>query len=320
MPNIDYTCKNFGPSWGANLQGKKTLLVSWEDLLWAAITLGKPGVGSLFGHGWHSVSDLIVRVHTVYANLKQQGGRYAKSGLFEKLDPTEKAAISYFFGMLAGKILAEKRLDVPWLFHLSSLPNGAATLAGTSKSSPDSVGLNASGKWIVLESKGRSNRFDLAAATAAKKQTRRLRKINGDFPVLRAAVQSYFSKALKFQINDPEEFDSDAPDFSLDLGLALRNYYGPICTLVNSGSVKRSLDGRDFLFHELEELNVSVGVDARILETFNSNRSMSEVQQILKQSTVVKGDNLSAFADGTSIFLGKRWKNSQMILEPEARN
>src|SRR5687768_14692589 len=101
MPRIPYHAWNFSPRYGPALAGTHDLLVTWPELVWAAITVGKPGLAYLLSHGMHSVSDMIVRSHTVYANLRQTYSYFEKSALYDGLDPTEKGATSYFLGMMA---------------------------------------------------------------------------------------------------------------------------------------------------------------------------------------------------------------------------
>jgi hypothetical protein len=189
MPRITYTASNFAGHWGPRLTGMHEIQISWPELIWAAVTIGKPGVSYLLAHGWHSASDIIVRSHTVYANLRQVPSRHIeKSSLYVALDPTEKGATSYFIGMMAAKIVAARLLDTPWLFHLSMFHTlgGHTTLLG--KSQPDLVGLNRTRGWVVVEAKGRTNGHSASAALAAKAQTRQLRQINGVSPILRVAV------------------------------------------------------------------------------------------------------------------------------------
>ena len=119
MPDIAYVATNFGRHWGPALSGSGSLTVSWQELVWAAITVGKPGVAYLLAHGWHSVSDIVVRAHTVYANLQQNLNEFEKSSLYEESDPSEKRATSYFVGMMMAKIVALRLLNTPRLFHLS---------------------------------------------------------------------------------------------------------------------------------------------------------------------------------------------------------
>src|SRR6185503_14226928 len=89
-PVVEYSASKFGRRWGPALRGQHHLPVFWHDLVWAALTVGKPMFAYLFAHGWHSICDLIVREYTVYANLRQAHGQFEKSSLYSALDPTEK--------------------------------------------------------------------------------------------------------------------------------------------------------------------------------------------------------------------------------------
>lgn len=203
MPVVAYDAKNFGSHGNSALAGRHSLTLSWNELVWAAMTMGKPGVAYLLAHGWHSASDLIVRSHTVYANLRQTHRHLEKSSLYGDLDPSEKSGISYFMGMLAAKILGARLLDVPWLFHFSLIGaiGGTATLKG--KSQPDLVGLRRNRDWVVVEAKGRTLGYSASAMASAKLQTRQLRKINGSYPSLRVAVQAYFAPQLQWARRAP---------------------------------------------------------------------------------------------------------------------
>ena len=90
MPIVPYTASSFSGYWGPRLSGHHTLTLSWNEILWAAMTMGKPGVAFLLSHGWHSVSDLIVRSHTVYANLREHSSyirnQYGNIRLVASLD------------------------------------------------------------------------------------------------------------------------------------------------------------------------------------------------------------------------------------------
>jgi hypothetical protein len=78
---IPYCATGFPKAAGASLHGAHDLPVTWEDLIWAGVTVGKPGAGYLFAHGWHSINDIIVRIRTIYASLRESGGQFRRSTL-----------------------------------------------------------------------------------------------------------------------------------------------------------------------------------------------------------------------------------------------
>lgn len=156
MPVVPYTARSFATHSGPALTGQHDLHMSWNEIVWAAMTVGKPGVAYLLAHGWHSVADLVVRSHMIYANLGQDRSYVEKSSLYAELDPTEKSGVSYFMGMVAAKVLGARFLRTPWPFHLSMIKalGGKVSLQGNSQ--PDLIGLRSDGRWIVAEAKGRT--------------------------------------------------------------------------------------------------------------------------------------------------------------------
>jgi hypothetical protein len=101
------------------VNGRSTLTIWPEDLLWAAVTVGRGNFRDVLAHGLHSQYEMIYRVSMVLANLIYVDSRQlAKSSAFHHLDPSEKGAFTYFLGMTMSKLFASKLLHVPWLLHL----------------------------------------------------------------------------------------------------------------------------------------------------------------------------------------------------------
>lgn len=292
----------------------------WEELVWAAITMGKPGVAFLLAHGWHSVADMVVRSHTVYANLRHSSGFMEKSSLYDALDPTEKGATSYFIGMLAAKILGARLLGVPWLFHLSMLDSlgGYSTLA--SKSEPDLVGLTRSRDWVIAEAKGRTGGYSQSAMTKAKLQTRQVRRINGKLPSLRVAVQAFFNSKMEWAMEDPEEFDESARDLDVDIGTVFERYYSAAIGATEQADA-RSLAGRKFLARTLTEIGVTVAVDAEVRARVGQREMATDGIEVGANSfsQVTEDGEFVVFPDGIAISLDARWAPHRMMLDPTRR-
>lgn len=322
MLTVPYRASHFDRKWGKALRtGKHYVQVTWEELVWSAITVGKPGVSHLLSHGWHSVSDWIVRSHTVYANLQESPRRVIKSDLYESLDPTEKGATSYFMGMMAAKIVGARLLDTPWLFHLSMLGGLGHTVSLLGKSQPDLIGLNRVGDWVVVEAKGRTNGFSNDAMIAAKEQTRQLAHVNGVLPVLRVAVQAFFSPGLTVAIRDPEDFREGAVDLQFDVEDALKRYYELAEAVTRNTSDIRKIRGREFSFRTLDDVGVSIGFERGTAEALGEVASPQEMAKALEEVSPGQDEAQSAsvFADGIAIVLDERWSSDRMQRDPRAR-
>lgn len=282
--------------------------------------MGKPGVAFLLSHGWHSVSDLVVRSHTVYANLQENYSHLERSGLYSGLDPTEKSGVSYFMGMIAAKVLCARLLDTPWLFHVSMVNALGGTFALKGKSQPDLVGLRRNRNWIVAEAKGRTWGYSASAMAAAKRQTRQLRTINGQFPSLRVAVQASFNPKLEWAIEDPEEFDNDAPNLHFDLESAMMMYYSAPNEVASTGQSRR-IQQREYFIRELPEIGVTVGIDREVRDRLRKRTMSAGHLQMAHYQTLnpKTHDDFSVFSDGLAISLDQRWSAERMTRDPWAR-
>lgn len=320
MPHIRYHASSFTPHWGTALNGSHNLAVTWQELVWAAITVGKPGVAYLLAHGWHSVSDNIVRSHMVYASLQQVAGRFEKSGLYGSLDPTEKGATSYFMGMMAAKMLGNRLLSTPWLLHVSMFPKLGGSLTLHSNSTPDLIGRTKTGDWIVLEAKGRTHSLSKLAMTTAKTQTRQLRSINGQFPVLRAAVQAFFQPDLRFAIEDPDDYADDAEDLTFEPRQAFEKYYSGFLHRDARVLSDVELQGRRFVTQSHEEIGVTLGLDRRVFERLSSDQDSALFAPLEQSAIDTKAiGEFTVFPDGVAVALDARWSENRMQRAPSAR-
>ncbi|RYF49177.1 MAG: hypothetical protein EOO38_08485 [Cytophagaceae bacterium] len=321
MLRIPYHASNFSPRYGPALAGASDLLVTWPELVWAAVTVGKPGLAYLFSHGMHSVSDMIVRSHTVYADLRQTYSYFEKSALYDGLDPTEKGATSYFLGMMATKIICARLLDTPFVFHLSMLKTLGGSAVLHTKSQPDLIGRDRAGNWIVAEAKGRTNNFSISAMSKAKLQTRQLRRINGAFPSLRIAVQAYFSPELNFAVSDPDEYDEGAEDVDFDVRGAIRDYYSYVLGPSQTARIPQSVLGQDYLFRTVEEVGVSIGVAIATLKLLEERDALNSTEpyDLSQAPGGDDGQGTVVFPDGLAISLDQRWSEEIMRRDPRTR-
>ena len=88
---IDYESEGFPASRVISSFGQ--LSVTWDDILWAAVTLGRPNLHYVFKHGLASQYEAVFRWSLVRMALEQRGlagSRLWRTGAFKSLDPTEK--------------------------------------------------------------------------------------------------------------------------------------------------------------------------------------------------------------------------------------
>lgn len=320
---IPYLGSNFNSTSYAHLNGTNSLTTSWTDVVWAAITAGRPGSSHLLAHRWHSLADIVVRTHTIYANLRQRGQFVDRSTLYDALDPTEKGAASYLLGMVMAKLFAAKLFDTPWLFHVSQATVCGTAIAYTkgSKSRPDLIGQNRAGGWLVVEAKGRTNGLDGVALTKAKGQTKMIRTINGSQPHLRLALQAYFDDQLSVRLDDPTEEDSESVEVKIELDAALTRYYSVATAITFKSGLREVVRNQEYVVRSDEESGVTIGVEASILSDIEAGR-FGDLRNKLwaADRTISKlASDATVYLDGLLVRLDGRWSSEFMLLEPEAR-
>lgn len=356
MPTLPYIPEQFGRYMGEAFTARGEIVFSWEELCRAAVTVGRRSWADVLEFGTYSIFEIMWRLAILRANLvEQRDGTLRKSRAFERLDPSEKSSISYFLGLVVTKLIADKLFGVTWLLHLDvyfqqlnptlRLPNR-----------PDFVGLNTTNLWVVIESKGRTGGVPTTLMASAKLQTRSLRNVGGELPVLRAAVASYFSgKNLRARIRDPEAYVDNAPDVPVDPKEFIRAYYRPIVEFIEKSPHELRQDvgtGRTYVWAAIPGFDSAVEIEAAVLRWCNSaGATLDELVQIVPQGLNILehlrsqgatpenarselfGDELRAKAlgverlrqeqlvgdDGVAVVLGNSWSEERMRQEPEDR-
>lgn len=245
MLHIPYKSEHFPPFTVQN--GRDVLHVTWGDILWAAITVGRPNRYVVFRHGDASVYEALFRLSLVRMALEQRDPTpyLWRTNAARTLDPSEKAAVSYFLGMTFCKLFATNLLNTPWLLHLDVFrPQLDPILSGRSR--PDLVGQeHGTDRWHAFESKGRSNPIDTNVKNRAKIQARRLLRINGITCSMHIGAITYFrDDMLEFYWIDPtmEETNEIEIDPPPDVW---RYYYGPIAEIIKNEGMGVTIERDD---------------------------------------------------------------------------
>lgn len=295
--------------------------------MWSAVTSGKAGSSYLLAHGWHSLADLVVRSHTIYANLRQGTTGCERSSLYDAQDPSEKSATSYFLGMTMAKLFAGTYFNTPWLFHLSYASSQGISVASLpgSNSRPDLIGTTVSGNWIIVEAKGRSGGFNSQALLKAKDQTKMISSINYSPPVLSIALQAYFKgERLHVSLDDPPERDRSAIDVELDLPTAMRRYYALALALAVAASPPtqdRTLAGQRYVTRFDRDSGITIGIDRSVLDLVNAGK-MEELRTLARIKSAqdrATSEGTTMYPDGLLVSLDDRWTQERMRKEPELR-
>ena len=292
---------------------------------------------------------MLYRALMLYANLIQVGRSVQASPAFIGLDPSEKGAVSYFFGLTMAKLFSERLLNVPWLMHLDVYETYLRPRL-VAKKRPDLVGKDNSGRWVIVEAKGRSNSLGPNVMNnvmnKAKQQTRELRTIRGCRPYLRAAFACYFSRRqLKAEIQDPDDLSENGPDLRIEDAAFLSDYYRPIIDIFSNSDAKRLTfqDGRLFRVVEFRGIDMQIGLNEQLMVPAKSGEIDLHLMKSLSESKLswppidaetghVRLDvhsplknpsdlisQVTVGGDGTIVTLGPSWSEQEMSQVPQQR-
>jgi len=313
---IDFKSQGF-PAGSLVSNGLDVLNTTWDDLLWAAVTVGRPNRQYVFRHGDSSKYEALFRWSLTRMALEQRGPtgfRLRRTDAAKTLDPTEKGAVNYFLGMTVAKLFSARLLNAPWVLHLDVFrPQLNPVLRGRSR--PDLIGqIHGTNEWIALEAKGRISAPDANARTKAKQQAQQVRSVNGTAPSFYVGAITYFlNDVLQFFWRDPEpEPYGQAEGIELACGEEIwRYYYSPLLGMVRSRSdpFGEMLVAPSMM--SLDELDIKVGVHPVILSALVEGR-----WEYARQVSVEKENELRQSGyhqDGVKVVAGQSWSYPQEV-------
>jgi hypothetical protein len=282
--------------------------------MWAAITVGRANFIDVLSNGIYSEYEILYRTSIIVANIAQNATTLVKSSAYESLDPSEKSAVSYFLGLTFTKLMAQKLLNTPWLLHIDVYRDhftrqGQAFGFGSSRVRPDLIGLDNRRRWIVVESKGRTNRMENTLLATAKNQTRHLRRIGADFPSLRVAVVTHFINGeLVVDWEDPEGHNDKFFDLDTNIEDYLSNYYKVIFNILSNNE---TTEVEGFVTFTFTAINLTIGLNAQIYNSYRRKdlKAIQSIQEItLDKLGSIENQEFFAGRDGILIGLGSNWR------------
>ena len=312
MLRIAYETEAFPPRTVAN--GSADLPVTWDEILWAAVTVGRPNRQYVFRHGAASMYEAVFRWSLVRMALEQSGpraSRLRRTTAARTLDPTEKGAVNYFLGMVFCKLFAAKLLNTPWLLHLDVF-RPALNSVLTGRSRPDLVGRELrSARWHAFECKGRISPPDASPKNNAKAQAQRLVSVKGKTCTLHVGAVTYLrGDTLHFYWRDPPPENGRGIDVLLNSD-AWRYYYEPALEAIESTGSDASHSERGALV-AIEGADVRVGIHPAVAKHL-VDRQWERAQQAASEAvdSIVR-DGYQR--DGLKAVAGESW--AERFAEP----
>ena len=299
--SIPYRSASFPSSLGV---GSGQLDFSWAELLWAAITIGRPNTAYVFQHGEASFHEALFRVSLIRMALEQVpfSPRLNRTDAFRSLDPTEKGAVSYFLGMATCKLFARRLLNTPWLLHLDVFRDqlNPAILGGRSR--PDLVGQDISGAWHAFETKGRSSVPSSQDKIKAKAQAQRLVSVNGLACSLHVGSFAFFrQEELEFYWRDPDPEETEKQE-PIEIKITDDDwayYYAPALALASE-------PGSDFLREQAQEIDLEVEIHPKVSRLLLEGDWAAARQLLAQLRQTLEAEGFQP--DGLRVVAGDSWQ------------
>jgi hypothetical protein len=291
------------------------LRVTWDEIVWAALTIGRPSTHHVLTHGPSSGYEAMFRISLIRMALEQFGPsatRLRRTEAFKNLDPTEKGAVSYFLGMAFCKVFASRLLNTPWLLHLDVYKTAFLAMS-LGRSRPDLFGLQiGTGAWLAFESKGRATKPSTVDRAKAKVQALRLLSVGGTPCSLHIGAFTYFTgDVLNFHWVDPDP-ETKRPINLPDIGDGWRYYYEPIRSLW-AGELSTHESDATELSVTLPQLDVKILIHRLLAPTFLMRVWDTAQRQMLRHHETLVADGFQP--DGIKVECGPSW--SQRRLKPQ---
>jgi hypothetical protein len=311
MPKIPYRAANFAGAFAHLNTTNAEIIVTWAQLVWAAITAGK-AAGDEYAYGIYSTLERLHRASMIRAYLMQTPLDFiARTVPYQVSDPSEKTSISFYLGMTLAKLFAEQLFDVPRMLHFAVYAQNYQIVAAAGESRPDLIGLSNSGEWFVFEAKGRSNSFDSEALETAKAQAEQIQSIDNLAPLCSVACQAFFTSVLSFRMDDPPAGGKrQVRTIKITRSEFEHAYDDPIRTVINLRGANASLSyaNRRFRGARIEEADLWIGVpDETQAQPGKSDEGSVAHNQYLG-------------GDGVLVRLGATWSEANMRLQPHLRS
>ncbi len=322
MFQIPLKVSNFPAASGVK-NGSRSLTLSWSQLEWAAISVGKKSLRHIHYHGTFSKHEIAYRTAIIYANLMQQGNSIVRSSAYEGLDPSEKSAISYYLGMTLTKAFLEQELHVPYLMHVDVYRERfKVQFRGDLR--PDLFGRDTKGNWIVAEAKGRTNGHSAKALDKAKAQAKQITSIDSAKPILRlGCVASFKSGHLHLVADDPpaDESETRQIDLSITADEFMFDYYAPFRAMLEpspddlQGEPAQLVTFKNQRIEALRfgPLDLVVGLVESHIGRHTTEANYLRPARLARENSFLGGD-------GIFVELGSSWSDAMMTLEPQLRS
>ena len=263
MPFLPYEAKNFTTPLAIGDSGRLTLLPA--ELIWGAATVGVTPIS--MGGVPRPLVELSWRAAMAGASLAEDqiSGHWCRSAGYQRLDASEKRAVSYFLGMTQAKITCERLLRTPHLIHLDAYL--AMIGQPTRMSRPDLVGISLPSMdcTVAVEAKGRTGARTEKVVRDAKKQASSLPGILSTSEATRVASVASFDTQGQWEAYLEDPPGPISPMAHLTVESLLAAYYRPLVACLVAAGGGQTIEDNAMTLAQLPGIDLALGIPTPIV-------------------------------------------------------
>lgn len=195
---------------------------------------------------------------------------------YQYYDQSEKNCLSYYRGMVFGRLIAYKKFGLICFVHLGNYIKDTQNqvifnqLKQRKQYVPDIIGWNSQNEYCIWECKGYRS-----GLPKGKMQKRSVASVNGKVPamnIVSAVYPTVVKKKIYARVNDPEIYGEEI-DF--DINKALEDYYTPVFNVLASSYSKYNDNKMQYGRVEIGNEKYIFGLPNSIYEYFISKDQKS---------------------------------------------
>ena len=291
MPDIEIELCGTWPSRPATLPS--TMTISKADLLKSAAIVGAPLMVST-PYCRRPIVEFLWRQLMIEANLvtSLNGNGWERSPAYNRLDPSEKTAVSYFLGMTMSH-LASQHLGYSHLVHVDALLISAGQKLIGSRPDFLAADITPSGSLVYVstwEAKGRTHEFDKKALAKAKSQATKVPSILKT-PIESIGCVAYFDDKTGLWAAKLEDPQWNGTLLDLTLEDYLLAYYEPLVQVSIESETRESTE--DLTVFNIPTFPARIALPRKIEEAVIESRQLNESDRNATQPII------SAFIEAT---------------------
>lgn len=261
-----------------------------NDLLHAIATCG------VYHSTGQASAEFLYKKYAIECQFEEYKGELFLSKEYKSYDQSEKNCLSYYRGMIFGRLIADLRFNLTYFVHLSNFKK-YNTIHYVSDKRPDIIGWNRRyiTEYYVWECKGFRN-----ALSNGKDQARSIQVINNCDVVRNIASAVYPTKVLgkiRAQVKDPEP---RCEEIDIDINEALEIYYSPFVQMLKSTHSQHEKNGIQFGKTTLGNEEYTFGLAQDIYKYFLDDKQNNKDRMTLEQ--IVSRCSNSQFGNEEKIF------------------